>query len=80
MGVTIRVVRGRKVKNPKYTIRRTVKIHTYNNDGRFGVRVSDTYYKGKTENDPARTSTFATVNVPTNNGTRRSYVPISKAN
>lgn len=77
MSVTMRVVRGRKAKNPTYTIRRSVVVHAYEDNT---VRATKSFYMGKTENDPKNienTPSIATLSLDTDNGTRRAYVPIT---
>lgn len=77
MGVTLRVVRGRKVKNPTYTIRRSVKVYGYQDNNAFVVRATKSVYKGNSSNDPNRITSnkIATVSV-NDDGERRKYVSI----
>ena len=80
MSVTMRVVRGRKVKNPKYTIRKSIKVHSYGTENGYAIRTNESGYIGKTENDPKNLENvqpFATLTLDTDNGTRRAYVPIT---
>lgn len=75
MGVTMRVIRGRKAKNPKYTIRKSISVHA----NKSSIRVTKSIYKGSSENDPknrASSNSRATINVDTNSGIRRRYVSI----
>ena len=74
MGVTMRVTRGRKTSNSKYTIRRSVRIHSSSN----GIRITKSMYKGSTNNDPSRSASnsLAEIIMTDYDGERRKYVSI----
>lgn len=71
MGVTIRVVRGRKARDSKYTIRRSVKVHAYGTSNGFAVRVNESKYMGRTSSN-----NLATITADSSEGERRKYVSI----
>lgn len=78
MSVTMRVIRGRKVKNPKYVIRRIAKIDAYE-EGETKFKVRESFYMGKIENDPYKnlSSTQAVIKVDLGGGSMVRNVPIS---
>lgn len=80
MSTTLRYAWGKKSNNATHIIRVSLKVTKYKkDDGGYGLRIVKSKYIGSKENDPNNTtSPVATVNVDTENGTRRAYVPISK--
>lgn len=77
MGTTIRVRKGRKVKNPKYLIRKTAKIHLFEENGEGKLRISGHKYMGKPENEPKETSNEAYMEFKVGDSTRGIRVSIS---
>ena len=80
MGTTLRYTWGKKSRNATHVIRTSIKAQRYKaEDGSYRIRLVKSTYIGSKKNDPNdTTSPVATVNVETENGTRRAYVPISK--
>lgn len=77
MSTTMRVSLGRKVKNPKYLIRRTAKVHLFEENGSTKLRVSGYMYMGKPENEPKETSNEAYMEFKVGDSTRGIRVSIS---
>lgn len=72
MGVTIRVVRGRKAKNSQRVIRRSIKVHVYDNDSGVSIRTRKSTYIGSSKN-----TSQAKISIDTSSGTRTRYVSIT---
>ena len=73
MSTTLRYSAGRKGKNSTRTIRRTIRVKVDGNS----LRINKSFYMGSKANVPKKSSNYATVNIDTSNGTRRSHVSIS---
>ena len=82
MATTLRYGQGFRNPNAKYVVRRKIKVHVYEEDGKPMVRITKTIYVGKKENDPYRInsskgSSLANISMDTKDSTRRRYVAIS---